>query len=167
MNRLNFIHRNIVTLMVAIALPFSFFLLQESKVTYDSDLYKNKTNQWYYEVSIFHSLIDSFATAGEASKKITLTERFFETNNFDKSTQLAGFEYIVTGVEDSKKSSINTVFKIKFNRKVFGDHDVPKQFPKDLKLEIRKWSYIDILDKNDEQLIHVVHHSYDVDLDDY
>ena len=89
------------------------------------------------------------------------------TNDFSKSSQSGGFEYIVTGIEDSKKSSINTVFKIKLSRKVFGDHDFPKQFPKDLKLELRKWSYVDILGMNDEPLAHVVYHAVDIDDDNY
>ncbi|MES1217225.1 MAG: hypothetical protein ABUT20_17050 [Bacteroidota bacterium] len=168
MNRPHFIYQSITTLVAAIMLPLAFSMFQESPVTYESDLYKNKTNQWFYEVKIFHSLIDSFSTAGDATKKIVLTERLFETNDFDKSTQLAGFEYIITGMENSKKSSINTVFKAKFIRKIFGDHEVPKQFPKELKFELRKWSYIDILGKNDEALAQVVHHDYDTDAyDDY
>lgn len=168
MNRPNFIYRSTTILVAVIMLPLAFSMLPESPVTYESDLYKNKTNQWFYEVKIFHSLIDSFATAGDATKKIVLTERLFETNDFDKSTQLAGFEYIIIGMEDSKKTNINTVFKAKFIRKIFGDHEFPKQFPKELKFEIRKWNYIDILGNNDEPLTQVLHHLYsDDDYDDY
>ncbi|MGG9971664.1 hypothetical protein ACQ33O_07700 [Ferruginibacter sp. SUN002] len=157
MNRRNFLTKSSLAMIAAAGLPKAVFSNNPSSTPtiYKTKLDTGVAGQTYYELSIDHMCIDYLKTATDEQKRIILKIAYFETTNIATPTKGAEFNYIAKESTLTNKDESIWEIKTKFDKKVSGDYKLPKNFPKKMKLIGKKYSYFNIVDKNDEPLVKI------------
>lgn len=155
MNRKQFLTKSSLAMLAAAGLPKAVFSKPNSIETYKTELKPGVEKQLYYELLIDHLGVSYFSSAKPEEKIITLKTAYFETADFTKQTKSAEFKYIMQ--ECTKPDSNEDIWKIKtkLDKKVSGDLLLPKDFPKDMILSGKPYTYYDILGKKEQLLIHM------------
>lgn len=136
--------------VAAAGLPIAKRKKQNTPAIYRTSLIANTPGQTEYELSIYHNTVTNFANASDDFKNVILTVRYFKTSDTYTPTTYGEFSYKIKSV--LVKDNLYEIVT-KFNKKISGDHKLPKDFPKDLKLRMQLNTYAKVLGKKDTELL--------------
>ncbi|UEG48715.1 hypothetical protein LK994_08705 [Ferruginibacter lapsinanis] len=155
MNRRHFLTKSSLAMLAAAGLPKAVFNKPYSPTIYKTKLSDGISKQTQYELAIDHYCMNGLAKATLQEKTIGLKVSFFETTDFSKPTKSVELTYIVQ--ESTLLDEKENLWKIKtkFDKKVSGDYKLPKEFPKDLSLTGKTYSYFTILDRKGGELVSI------------
>lgn len=156
MNRRNFIAKSSLAAIALSGFPKPRrATIAATPYTYKTTLETGKAEQWYYEIAIHHNGIISWDTATDEEKQIKLKVAYFETADFTKPSKQGEYTYkIVKSVKSDTETDVYTI-ETKFDKKLSGDHKFSKDFPKNMKLKGKTYSFMNILGKKDETLVNM------------
>lgn len=156
MNRRAFLHKSSIAVVAAAGLPRALRNQQQNTPSvYKTVLKTGEAGQSYYELGLYHSTIQSFASAAEEEKTIGLKVNYYGTDDLAAPTSTGEYKYIIKKVEQT--DATNNIWRIttKLDKKISGDHKFSKDFPKNLVFECKPGSYINILNKKSVSLVSI------------
>lgn len=167
MNRRHFISRSSLGILAAAGLPKAILNKStESTSIYKTVLETGITNQLYYELIIDHGAVWYFDATKDQQNVVTLKVAYFETADLSNPTKAAEFTYIIMETSSINKTDDLWEIKTKFDKKVKGDYKFPKDFPKDMTLRGKPFSYFAIIGKKEQILVNIPYPSAGTNLDD-
>lgn len=155
MDRRGFLQKSSAAAIAVAGLPLAIRKQQNHPSKYKNELKYGVTEQWYYEIGLFHSTIENFAAAKEEEKVLGLKVNYYNTTDLSKPAQTGEYKYIIRSAEPEDKSSNLWKITTKLDAKVSGDYEFPRNYPKNLSFRCIPFSFVNILGKKDATLASV------------
>lgn len=168
MNRRDFLHRSGFAAIAVAGLPLA--LRANKKKQDNKSFYKSgstgKAGETLYTIGIYHNAINSLSNASDYQKKIQLEVKYYEGTSRSVATKWDKRTY---NIENSEKKNGNENIweaSAKFDKNETDALRVDREMARNLKFEMKPFSYVRIIDSKGETLVELFYESYD-DYDDY
>lgn len=151
MNRRNFLRSGSLAAFAAAGLPAAVKAMGKyddgTPITYRTVPETGTKGQRVFEIMVFHNAIDNFKTATDAEKIITIKGAYFASTDFTRPDTQGEFRYKIKSVEANKEKPGEYIITTKFDKKVSGNFSFGSDYPKNPKLNIKEYEYVEILSK--------------------
>ncbi len=154
MDRRKFFAKSGVAAAALIGLPHAIRKKEtQSATSYYKSAFYNKPKETQYFLSFKHTGIQNFATAGAGDKTIELNASYYEMAGQTTPNKTGKFKFIIYKTE--RIDQANNIWRVfaRLDQKVSGDADLPADFAKELKLNVKPVKYAEILSAKNSALV--------------
>ncbi len=164
MNRRSFFAKSSAAAAAIAGLPLAIRKKRVATLSEYRSKINSKAKETQYILSIDHIGVQNFNTAKEAERAVTLKMNYYELPGMISPSKSGVFRFIIKKTE--KIDQANNIWRVfaQLDRKTSGELELPADFAKELKLNVKPTYYAEILSTKNSAMITMNY--YDASWDD-